>query len=216
VAAGVAMWWCDLARSRAEIDALNASLAHDEHVRAARFGRPDLRDRYVVGRAMLRLVLSRELDMKPDAVPICHGARGRPFVEGSAGLDFNVSHTDGKALIGIAHGRRIGVDLESDTRIANAERLARRVLTAEERRALEGVAGDDHRRAFLRHWTCKEALSKATGDGLSAPFGRISVTIAPILRLTAGPEPYRPDAWELVAVAVPTGYLGTVALSFQR
>ncbi len=216
VAVGVEMWWCNLAHRHAEIDTFEAWLAHDEHVRAARFGRVDLRDRYVVGRAMLRLVLSRQFGMPPAEVPIRRGVRGRPWIEGAPGFDFNVSHTDGKALIGIARGRRIGVDLESEDRVANTRRLARRVLTANERAGLEGLAVDEHRRAFLRHWTCKEALSKATGDGLAAPFGRISVAIAPRLRLTAGPEPYRPDAWELVAVMVPPGYLGTVALSLPR
>lgn len=187
-------------------------LSAAETARAARFGRSDLRDRYIVGRATLRLLLALRLGLPPGEVPIERGIRGRPHVANAPGLDFNVSHTRGVALIGIAHGPRIGVDIEHGDRVVNVEGVARKFMSAREREALASMAPDDRRRALLRLWTCKEAMSKATGDALAAPFRRMDVVTGPAVRLSDGPPPYLPDRWRLYAVAVPGGFIATVAL----
>ena len=68
------------------------------------------------------------------------------------------------------------------------------------------------RRRILRLWTCKEALAKATGDAMSAPFGRLDIATDPTLKLVDGPPPYDAGDFELFAAAVPDGYLATIAL----
>ena len=106
-APGVALWWASLAASDDEFAQLSSWLAPQEHARAARFGREPLRRRYVVGRASLRWALGRMLDLAPAEVPIVRGARGRPGLGIDARLDFNISHTEGVALIGAARSGRI-------------------------------------------------------------------------------------------------------------
>jgi 4'-phosphopantetheinyl transferase len=217
IADAVSLWWCDLDVAADALPRLAATLAPAEHARAARFGRDSLRARWVAGRASLRLVLGHALRTAPADVPIVRGDRGRPQLGGiDAKIDFNVSHTAGVALIGIVRNQgtdiRIGVDVERGEREVAADHLARRVLTPGERAALAEHAPDERRRRFLRYWTCKEAMSKATGDGIAAAFRRIDVTLAPALRVNDGPAPYRPPAWTLVAAPVPDGYIATVAL----
>lgn len=68
------------------------------------------------------------------------------------------------------------------------------------------------RRRFLQLWTCKEAMSKATGDALTAPFRDIDVTVDDGPRLIAGPPPYLADRWRLISAAVPSELIATVAL----
>jgi len=216
-AAGVSLWWCELDVAANALPALAATLSPAEHARATRFGRDSLRARWIAGRASLRWVLGRTLGIAPADVPIVRGVRGRPeLVQEYGDLDFNVSHTGGIALIGIRHaGRptiRIGVDIERADRDVPADVLARRVLTPAERTTLATLAPEGRRRHFLRYWTCKEAMSKATGDGLSAPFRRIDVALAPQMCLRDGPEPYRPVAWQLTAAPVPAGFVATIAL----
>jgi len=217
VADAVSLWWCALDVTADALPSLAKTLAAAEHARAARFGRDSLRARWVAGRASLRWVLGRTLRIAPAKVPIARGARGRPeLADDNASLDFNVSHTAAVALIAIRHGGRqalrIGVDLERADRDVPADRLARRVLTPAEQMAQAALGPDERRSRFLRYWTCKEAMSKATGDGLSAPFRRIDVALTPQLRVRDGPEPYRPLAWQLLEVPVPAGYIATVAL----
>jgi 4'-phosphopantetheinyl transferase len=208
----VALWWCSLALEGGDREPLRRTLSAAERGRMERFGSEMLRSRYLAGRATLRCLLARELGIAPGEVPIVRGPRGRPQLDGPADIDFNVTHTADVALIGIARGVRIGVDVERSERAVNAAGIARKFMTEGER-ADPAMADSEHaRRHVLRLWTCKEAMSKATGDALSAPFGRIEVRIAPRLRLAGGPPPYLPDDWRLHPVAVPEGHLATLAV----
>jgi 4'-phosphopantetheinyl transferase len=211
----VALWWCALDWDRALLDEGEALLSPEERMRANRYGRPALRDRYVAGRVSLRRILGVALGCDANRVPLARGPRGRPYVEGARTLDFNVTNTRQRALIGVgneAGGLRIGVDLEHKDRATDAQRLARKFLTLDERRELAALPPAEQRVHFLRWWTCKEAMSKATGDGLAAPFGALCVTLEPALRLRAGPAPYDPAHWQLWPVMVPGDYIGTLAL----
>jgi len=214
---GVSLWLYELERGERDLQTLTSYLAPNEHERAARFGTRALRDRWIAGRGSLRMILGDALGISPEAVPIVRGRRGRPQLGHlSAGRDFNVSHTGNVALIalgtGLLPGERIGVDVEREVRVVNVERLSRKVLTARERSDDAGLDPDAQRLAFLRRWTCKEAMSKATGDALSAPFGRLDVDISNALGLRDGPEPYTPERWKLHAVDAGPGLVATLAL----
>jgi 4'-phosphopantetheinyl transferase len=214
---GVALWWCELDRTPDELTRIAAQLSPAERARAARFGTEALRERWMAGRGALRAVLGHTLGIDPADVAIVRGARGRPaLADNTARIDFNVSHTRGVALVAIARqvagAVRVGVDIEHRDREAGADRLARKFLTAAEHATLAGLAPDLRRQRFLRYWTCKEAMSKATGDGLIAPMRQLDVDLAPTPRLRAGPSPYLPRDWWLGFADVPSEWLATVAL----
>ena len=214
---GVSLWLCGLDRTPAEIEDSTRLLSAAERARALRFGTLALRERWIAGRATLRVLLGQALGTPPAAVEIRRGLRGRPELgDADAGIDFNVSHTRGVALIGFARGlaagTRIGVDIERADREVGADRLARKFLTARERASLAGLDLRTRRARFLRYWTCKEAMSKATGDGLIAPFGRLDVELSEMPRLIDGPPPYVPGEWALVPAAVPAAWLATIAI----
>ena len=209
---GTNLWWCTLDATADEIATWRMVLSDAERMRASRFGMPFLRARYVVGRTALRTVLARALGMAPSEVPIERGLRGRPRLRSDVGLDFNVSHTAGVALIGTTDAGRIGVDVERRDRPINVGGIARKFLTDSERADIASMDADAARRAVLTLWTCKEAMSKATGDALSAPFARIDVDCLHGRRVRDGPDPYRPADWTLDAADVPLDHIATVAL----
>jgi len=211
---GLALWWCGLAREAADLPAMWATLSPEEVARAERFGTDALRHRYVAGRWALRWTLAQRLGVEPAAVPIRRGARGRPMLEDGRAPDFNVTHTLGVALI--AHldrpGWRVGVDIEGVDRTLSHDGLARKFLTDRERAAIAVRDDDGRRRAFLRLWTCKEAMSKATGDGLSAPFREIGIATDDGLVVAEGGGAYAPDRWTLHPIDVAADLYATVAL----
>jgi 4'-phosphopantetheinyl transferase len=215
VRGGIELWWIVLDRSHDEMAELYRSLSAEEMARAQRFGTEPLRQRWVVGRAALRLLLGAVLGIEPASVSLVRGRRGRPELAGRP-FDFNVSHTCGMALIGIGRalpaGLRIGVDVEHGERQVNADRLATKFMSARERADLAPLPADERRRGFLRRWTAKEAMSKATGDALAAPFRRLEVSVDGGLALTSGPPPYLPEDWTLSLVTMPGGFLATVAV----
>ena len=217
VASGVEIWLVGLDSPRAELDDPSACLSTAEQARAQRFGTDELRRRWIAGRAMLRRLLGDALGLAPSAVDIRRGVRGRPeLADTGAGIDFNVSHTRGVALIGIARGLpaevRIGIDIERLDREVGVDRLARKFLTATERASLAQLDLRQRRERFVRYWTCKEAMSKATGDGLIAPFGRLDLELSETPRLVGGPAPYSPSQWTLHRVPVPATWAATIAI----
>jgi 4'-phosphopantetheinyl transferase len=212
----IALWLCELERDPAEVDACAQSLTPDERDRAARFGRESLRSRWIVGRATLRLLLAGASGVDPADIRLVRGVRGRPELAGPPRFDFNLSHTDGMALIGIGHAlpphARIGVDIERADRVVNADGLARKFLTERERAMLAVLSANERRISFLRLWTCKESMSKATGDALSAPFRDIDIDLAGAPVLRGGPPPYTSKDWRLFAAEVDATHIATVAL----
>ena len=216
-APGVTLWWCELERSSDELALIAATLAPAETARAARFGTDALRHRWMAGRAALRQVLGRTLGIAPAGVEIRRGVRGRPeLADRGARIDFNVSHTHGVALLAVARDvsptTRIGVDIEHAEREVGVDMLQKKFLAPLEREAIAPLSPDARRRRFLHYWTCKEAMSKATGDGIIAPFGHLEVELGPPPRLLGGPPPYVPADWSLHAAALPAEWFATVAI----
>lgn len=210
---GIDLWVCGLVPALDVLAELAATLAPAEQARAARFGTAALRDRYIAGRGTLRQLLGKQLALAPQRVDIRRGDRGRPYVHGVAALDFNVSHTGAFALIGMANTGRIGVDVEHEDRSLNVAGVARKFMAPGEQAMLDSLDPDARRRTLLRLWTCKEAMSKATGDALSAPFRQIEITLDDTgACVAAGPPPYEPGQWTLHALRAPGDHLATIAL----
>ena len=217
VAPHVSLFWCDLALAPADAERIAGTLSAEERARAARFGTDTLRARWIAGRVSLRKILGSALAMPAQDVPLVRGMRGRPELKAfDRELDFNVSHTGSVALIAVLRTERrpvrIGVDVERKDRPVGADRLALKFLTSAERASIAPAAPDERRRRFLRYWTCKEAMSKATGDGLIAPFRQIDIELDPAPCLIDGPARYRPPAWTLRTAPVPDDHFATVAL----
>lgn len=217
MAGGVTLWSADLSRVSDELSLDTAWLSRAEHARAERFGTPRLKATYVAGRSFLRWVLGAALSLAPAALSIHEGVRGRPHLEGPRTVDFNVSHTRSRAVVALLHDTtdrfRIGVDIERFDRDADFDRIARRVLSLDEQASMFRLSPEQKRARFLRYWTCKEALAKATGDGLIAPFAKLTIDVADgPPRLVSGPPPYLPDACQLHSTAVGDEYLVALAL----
>jgi 4'-phosphopantetheinyl transferase len=206
------LWWCSITPDAARLDAFARWLSPAERARASRFGTPQLRDRYVMGRGTRRSILAGRLGTDPASVEIVRGMRGRPQLADASAFDFNISHTAGVAIVGITRRGRIGVDVERLDRTINVAGIERKFLTSDERSVIASLDGDARRQQVLTLWTCKEAMSKATGDALGAPFGGMDVTLDSRRALRSGPGAYRAEHWSLHAAAVPSDYVATIAL----
>ncbi|MDB5313770.1 MAG: hypothetical protein JWO38_7972, partial [Gemmataceae bacterium] len=106
----VHVWVASLDRPPCAPAELATGLTPDERDRAGRYRVGPVRDQFVTARGWLRRLLGGYLGLPPHAVPITYAAYGKPVLPG-APLHFNVTHTNGLALIAVA-GRRVGVDVE--------------------------------------------------------------------------------------------------------
>ncbi len=154
--------------------ALRSILANDELVRADRFINERHRRRFIVGRAMLRAALAAEIGTAAEKIQFEYGTNGKPFLEGKP-ANFNLSHSDHLALLGIATDHEVGVDIERIDAKVEIEAIASRFFTMAECASILSADAALRPELFFRLWCCKEACLKATGIGLTGGLNRWSI-----------------------------------------
>ena len=129
----------------------------------------DRRD-FLVGRALLRLVLTRRYpSVEPARWHFRLGAWGRPELdEPSLPLRFNLSHTPGLLACALAE-TEVGVDVEL-VRARHFQAVAEDFFAPLEVASLARLGPGEQRERFFALWTLKEAYIKARGMGLAIPL----------------------------------------------
>jgi len=181
----VHVWRIILEQPAQRVALLHRFLAGEEVERAEAFRFRGDKERFVVAHALLRIILGRYLCRDPRELCFRHGPWGKPFLGGDGGgsgveIRFNLSHSDGLALLAVTRGAHIGVDIERIRPDLAYEGIADRFFSSEEVASLRTLTRKDIRRkAFFACWTRKEAYIKAIGEGLSCPLDRFTVSLGP-------------------------------------
>jgi 4'-phosphopantetheinyl transferase len=213
--AGEVHAWCvDLDAVDADGGAEAAGLSVDERARATRFHFARDRARFLGGRAALRHLLAGYAGTEPHALVFAQGAHGKPALPGT-GLEFNFSHSGGCAVLAVARGRRVGVDVEQIRAERATLAVARRFFAPAEAAAVAAAAPAERALTFFRCWTRKEAYVKARGEGLSLPLDRFEVPLGPdaTSALTAARDDHaEPMRWSLRELVPAPHHLGALVV----
>lgn len=191
-----------------------ATLNADERTRAARFYFERDRQRFIVARGALRMILSRYLAVAAEVLDFCYNDYGKPSLAlpyATSGLTFNLAHSGKFALYAVAYQRQVGIDIEQIRPEIDYEQLAGHVFSPAERQSLQSVPIAQRRIAFFNGWTRKEAYIKAQGKGLSLPLDQFTVTLAPdeAPRLVSTQHaPAEAARWSLQAFTPAPNYVG--------
>jgi 4'-phosphopantetheinyl transferase len=217
----VDVWW---ARRQVASPRYAGLLDQAERRRWQAYRREADRDRFLVGCALAKTVLAGYTGLPPEQVSFdrtcrrCGEPHGKPAIRG-AGIEHSVSHSGDLVAVAVARSA-VGVDVEqADGRARplggddDPERLGRLVLADDERAALAAADPSIRARAFLVAWTRKEAVTKATGDGLGVSFKDVVVSPAgQPPRLLAWPYPQAPEDVSLFDLDVQPGYVAALAV----
>ncbi|MGH8879407.1 MAG: 4'-phosphopantetheinyl transferase family protein [Stackebrandtia sp.] len=164
----------------------------DELERADAYRRPVDRDRFIVGCALSRIALGELLRLPPAAVPLlrdcadCGRPHGRPRL-GDEAAHLSVSHSGDHVVVAVTRAGPVGVDVEKHAE--SPLDVATTVLAPGE--LADWRRGPERVRGFFGYWTRKEAVLKATGDGLRARMTgvRVSAPGAPARLLSFDDRP---------------------------
>jgi 4'-phosphopantetheinyl transferase len=115
--------------------------------------------------------------MAPGLIELVTEERGKPHLR-SGELHFNLSHSEGSAVLAISQIPSIGIDIECFDRAIDVEGLSRRCFRPRERRRFAEMSEEEKQRAFFWTWTAKEARMKATGEGFRLEPQRIEIAFA--------------------------------------
>ena len=213
------VWQVRLSQAGSNLTALESILSPTERARAAAFLRPAPRRQFVVARAALRTVLGQCLGMDPTACHFSFNAHGKPSLvmpSLQSSLQFNVSHSGDVVLIAVADGVAVGVDVEAHRHIDDMAALAASILGPEDLVRWHADSAAEGAAAFYRVWTCKEAIAKAIGCGLTMDFKTLRVRLAPGLATVLAcpvPAPGGAETWCLRELEVADGYSACLAVA---
>ena len=188
-----------------------------ERSRACRFLSNELRRQWTVARAGLRSILSTYCDYPAAQLEFGHGIFGKPVLSGRAsrsGITFNLSHSGRMAVVAVGIYADLGIDVERKKHIRDWGGIARRFFSSSENEALMAVERSSRIDAFFDCWTRKEAVIKATGEGLHAKLDEFDVSLSPdaMIRVIADySDEQKYIGWRLQSFKLATGYTGALA-----
>lgn len=162
--------WCG--RPSQELPWHAGLLDRTEQGRRAALRRPEDRARFTLATAVLKLAAGQRLGRPAGEVAVdrtcadCGRPHGRPSLPGHP-LAVSISHSGDRVLVALSAGAPVGVDVEQLSRV-NPEELVRHVLGDGEHAPT--------RPEFFCYWTRKEAVVKATGDGLRMSLPEVVVS----------------------------------------
>lgn len=197
---------------------LAQTLSSDERSRSERYYFERDRQRFIVSRGILRMILSSYLQTNPGSIKFRYSRYGKPLLDDTIGiknLNFNVSHSAGLAIYAVVRTKVIGVDLEKIRPVPEAERIARNLFSPHESEIFYWLPESAKLEAFFNCWTRKEAYLKARGRGLSLALDQFAVSFIPeeparLLRVEKDLQ--ETTRWSISAFTPALGYAAALAV----
>ncbi|MDF5753565.1 4'-phosphopantetheinyl transferase superfamily protein [Spongiactinospora sp. TRM90649] len=179
LAGEVWVWWV----RAGPYDAMRpaAFMNEEELARYAAIRRPGARAGFAYGCALLRVATAHHLGTAPGEIVIerhcssCDRPHGKPRISGTD-LEVSLSHTDKHIVCAVARHTPIGIDVEDGATLIDNDLLAENILAPSELSAYRLLPDERRRTALLTWWTRKEAVLKATGDGLRIPMRHLETS----------------------------------------
>ena len=136
-------------------------LSSDELKRFQNMTHAGRRHEFVRGRAMLRMIIARELLCEPNQVKIEVDGRGRLILPDFPEYAVSLSHFKGRMAVGFGPMSHLGIDV-LEIPFALNESLARRMMSSKEYASWLLLGADRFVRLY-HFFAIKEALIKAVG-----------------------------------------------------
>ncbi|MGD9367051.1 MAG: 4'-phosphopantetheinyl transferase superfamily protein [Desulfobacteraceae bacterium] len=184
------------------VAAYESLMSDQERARYERYRFKKDRMLHLLARALVRTTLSRYADMEPQNWRFAANQYGRPEIESAPGLPplrFNIAHTNGIVICGVALDRDVGVDVENHERVAKTGGISKRFFSALEYDDLTRLPEEQRSEKFFHYWALKESFIKAHGLGLSLPLGRFSFHLSDNSPLRISFDPRledNPEKWQ--------------------
>lgn len=195
-----------------------AILSPNEQERADRFRFDRHRNRFIAARAQLRQVLGAYLQTNPAALTFSAGPNDKPLLGGSfkeSGLHFNLTHSEDVALVAVTRIGEVGIDVERIRPIKDVTELVARFFSIRESELFQKLPAEVKPTAFFNLWTRKEAMLKATGEGITRSLKQVEVSFLPedstrVLLIAGDSE--KASHWTLTHLNPRPGFVGALAI----
>ena len=207
---GVEVCFADLTGVGSGVEAGMAMLSSDELARASRLHFAPDRQRYIGSHLALRSAVSERTGISPTAIELWAGVHGKPEVRGVHGFQFSMSRAGDLAAFAFA-SMPVGIDVVTMASGQSLREAAVEFCSPDELTAITRLPATGQIEVLARVWARKEALLKATGDGLCRHPSGITAWHDGARRPDRCTARLGDDVWLVQDVAGPDGYCTAVA-----
>ena len=138
-----------------------------ERNRAERFHKELDKNRFIIYRSVLKLVLAAYTKLDVQEIDFDYHSNKKPYLASHPWLHFNISHSEDYAIIAVSR-KKVGIDVEFMSEDFNFNEVLPEVFDREEILSIQNAVNRKH--AFYTSWTRKEAFVKALGKGIDEDF----------------------------------------------
>ena len=185
---------------------LKSYLAVEEKNKANRFYKTVDQNRYVIYRSIFKIILGFFTQQEIQTVRFDTKQNKKPFLKEFPLFYFNISHAQDYALIALSK-TEVGVDIEYIDKDFDFLPLITEINNDAEVQYLE--SSTNNKRDFYAAWTRKEALVKATGQGIDECFQSIPTLDGQHEAVLKVDQAH--TNWTVEGFEVTTGYIGAIA-----
>lgn len=170
-----------------------------EILKSDRFKHKRDRDSYVVRKYITRELIASFLNVPQNKIEYHEAANKKPIVHG---IEFNVSHSNNLVLIALCH-LPVGIDIEIIKEDFSFKSLLSNCFHDDEAVLIQ--KSPNQLTCFYGLWTRKEAILKATGEGLIDELPELNCLPNQITRKT--------ESFNLLSFLVEKHYIASIAVS---
>jgi len=211
------IWSCVLNESELVVNNYYAVLSDDEKLRAANFKLKEIRDRWILARGLLRVLLAKYQQCVPQEIEFRYNEFGKPFASSNSNgnnISFNLAHSNKLVVYIFTQNISVGVDVEKVEELSDIVGVINLCFSDYEKKWFDKVPPAKRKEIFYSVWTSKEAYIKAIGKGFAFSPERISLDINSYKELffkeIIGDKDFK--KWKLISFEPRTDFISSIVV----
>jgi len=201
------VWRINISSNLSVINSFLEILRPGEIARANRYYQTKDRDRFIISRGALRIILGKYINQQPALIEFKTGPNKKPYINNTNHdqLCFNISHSGDWILVAVSNSE-IGADTEQVNYAFNYKDVLQGNFSSAE---IDYIDQDSSVERFFMLWTRKEALTKATAKGLDEDLK--SIPCLDGVHVTESSTVSSEEDWQISTFKLSENYLASVA-----
>ncbi len=201
------VWRININSNLLMLDNFLSILHPDEIARANRYYQTKDRNRFIISRGALRIILGKYLNEQPALIEFKTGVNKKPYINNTnhTRLCYNISHSGDWILLGISDSE-IGADTEQVNFTFGYDDVLQDNFSDAEIDFINQSAPVER---FFMLWTRKEALLKATAKGLDEDLKLIPSLDG--IHFTESSTISSGENWQMSTFKLSENYVATIA-----
>ena len=204
------LWTISHNASKNQIERITNVLSPGEIEKASYYKFEVLQNNYIVSKAVLKMLLSRYLEISPPDIKLGAHKKGKPYLLNDGSLFFNISNSHNLCAYAFSRDAEVGIDIERIRELPDLDLLIEKNLTPRERKYFQKDP-DSKLKKFFQFWTFKESYLKAIGEGMRLTPENLDFSIDNgTIRLQSANSGFDDAVWQFKGFSFEDNYTGTL------